>query len=153
MLCDLISALPALILITAIAQRCKKFLSQNPGGAHAPPCTCLRAPMMAGTSYFYVSCIRFIVIIVMLTQAVEHVALRSVAHYIVSKCRYEQMCLQSFKNHSKQIDRLLALSLLFFLSASARKQDITLVVIPVVILFFAIFIMLFFLCVLCSLEL
>jgi len=42
---DLIPALPALILLTAIAQRCKKKLSQNLGDARAPPCTCLRAPM------------------------------------------------------------------------------------------------------------
>ena len=45
----LIPALTALIflqsIVTAIAQRCKKKLSQNPGGARAPPCTCLRAPM------------------------------------------------------------------------------------------------------------
>jgi len=32
-------------MITAIAQRSKKFLSQYPGGARAPPCTCLRAFM------------------------------------------------------------------------------------------------------------
>jgi len=42
-LCDLIPALPALILITAIAQRCSKILSQNPGG-----CTCTPFHQPAG---------------------------------------------------------------------------------------------------------